>query len=97
MLALALGVAFCVLQIAGYGGLGFGIQDGIYASLFYIMTGLGLAHVIGGIVFMVLVLQQADGELSLRRDPAEALTVYWLFVVVLGVALYIAFYAGVSG
>jgi heme/copper-type cytochrome/quinol oxidase subunit 3 len=60
------------------------------------MTGLGLAHVIGGIVFMVLVLQQAN-QLSLRRDPAEALAVYWLFVVVLGVALYVAFYAGVSG
>jgi len=96
LLALALGLAFCVLQIAGYGGLGFGINDGIYASLFYIMTGLGLAHVAGGIVFMVLVFQQAN-ELSLRRDPAEALAVYWTFVVVLGVALYVAFYAGVSG
>ena len=45
LLAFALGLAFCVLQIAGYSGLGFGIQDGIYASLFYVMTGLGLAHV----------------------------------------------------
>ena len=89
---LVLGLAFCVLQIAGYSNLGFGIHDGIYASLFYIMTGLGLAHVVGGLVFVGLVMQQAAaGELSLRRDPAEALAVYWLFVVALGVALYIAF------
>ena len=98
VITLALGLAFCVLQIAGYSSLGFGIHDGIYASLFYIMTGLGLAHVVGGLVFVGLVMQQAAaGELSLRRDPAEALAVYWLFVVALGVALYFAFYAGVSG
>jgi cytochrome c oxidase subunit 3 len=96
-ITLALGVGFCVLQIAGYTSLGFGIHDGIYASLFYVMTGLGLAHVIGGLVFVGLVMQQAAaGELSLRRDPAEALAVYWLFVVALGVALYFAFYAGVG-
>ena len=95
---LVLGLAFCVLQIAGYSSLGFGIHDGIYASLFYIMTGLGLAHVVGGLVFIGLVMQQAAaGELSLRRDPAEALAVYWLFVVALSVALYVAFFAGVQG
>ena len=98
IITLVLGLAFCVLQIAGYSSLGFGIHDGIYASLFYIMTGLGLAHVVGGLVFVGLVMQQAAaGELSLRRDPAEALAVYWLFVVALGVALYFAFYAGVAG
>jgi cytochrome c oxidase subunit 3 len=98
LLAFLLGLAFCVLQIAGYSGLGFGIQDGIYASLFYVMTGLGLAHVVGGLVFMGMVGQQAlAGELALRRDPAEALAIYWFFVVLLGLALYVAFYAGVSG
>jgi cytochrome c oxidase subunit III len=93
-----LGLAFCVMQIAGYGGLGFGIHDGIYASLFYVMTGLGLAHVVGGLVFMALVGQQAmAGELALRRDPVEALAIYWFFVILLGIALFVAFYAGVSG
>jgi cytochrome c oxidase subunit III len=98
LLTAALGAAFCVLQLAGYSKLGFGIHDGIYASLFYIMTGLGLAHVVGGLVFVGLVTQQAlAGELALRRDPAEALAIYWFFVVLLGLALYAAFYAGVAG
>jgi len=49
--------------------------------------------VIGGIVFAVMVsTQAAAGELRLRRDPAESLAVYWFFVVVLGVALFAAFY-----
>jgi cytochrome c oxidase subunit 3 len=98
LVAFVLGLAFVALQIAGYADLGFGIHDGIYASLFYVMTGLGLAHVVGGLVFMGLVGQQAmAGELALRRDPAEALAVYWFFVVLLGIALYVAFYLGVSG
>jgi cytochrome c oxidase subunit 3 len=98
LLTFLLGLSFCVLQIAGYSEVGFGIHDGIYASLFYVMTGLGLAHVVGGLVFIGLVGQQAlAGELALRRDPAEALAIYWFFVVLLGLALYVAFYLGVSG
>ena len=90
---IVLGVAFCVLWIVSLPDIGFGIKDGIYASLFYVMNGLGIAHVIGGIVFAVMVsTQAAAGELRLRRDPAESLAVYWFFVVVLGVALFAAFY-----
>jgi cytochrome c oxidase subunit 3 len=95
--ALTLGIAFCVLQVAGYSSLGFGIHGGIYPSLFYLMTGLGLAHVVGGVVFLLLVTMQARaGELALRRDPAEAAAVYWFFVIVLGIALYVAFYLSVA-
>ena len=90
---IVLGVAFCVLWVVGLPDIGFGIKDGIYASLFYVMNGLGIAHVIGGIVFAVMVSSQAAaGELRLRRDPAEALSVYWFFVIVLGLALFAAFY-----
>jgi cytochrome c oxidase subunit III len=97
VLTLVMGLAFCVLQIAGYSELGFGIHDGIYASLFYLMTGLGLAHVVGGVVFLGMVTQQAvSGELALRRDPAEAAAVYWFFVIALAIVLYVAFYLGVS-
>ncbi|HXY71979.1 MAG TPA: cytochrome c oxidase subunit 3 [Actinomycetota bacterium] len=94
---IVLGVAFCVLWVVGLPDVGFGIKGGIYASLFYVMNGLGIAHVIGGIVFAVMVsTQAAAGELRLRRDPAEALAVYWFFVVVLGVALFAAFYLAAS-
>jgi cytochrome c oxidase subunit III len=94
---IVLGVAFCVLWVIGLPDVGFGIKDGIYASLFYVMNGLGIAHVVGGIVFLVMVSSQAaSGELRLRRDPAESLAVYWFFVVVLGIALYAAFYLAAS-
>jgi len=94
---MVLGVAFCVLWVIGLPDVGFGIKDGIYASLFYVMNGLGIAHVVGGIVFLVMVSSQAaSGELRLRRDPAEALSVYWFFVIVLGIALFAAFYLAAS-
>jgi len=92
-LTILLAAAFVVLQLLAFPDIGFGIKDGIYASLFYIMNGLGLAHVIGGIVFLVMVSSQAaSGELRLRKDPAEAASVYWFFVVALGAALYVAFF-----
>ena len=92
-----LGVAFCVLWVVGLPDIGFGIKDGIYASLFYVMNGLGIAHVVGGIVFAVMVSSQAAaGELGLRRDPAEALAVYWFFVIALGIALFAVFYLAAS-
>lgn len=82
-------VAFAVLVAVSMTGTGFGIGDGIYQSLFYVMTGLELAHGIGGAVLLALLLVRLrTGELGLRRDPIQAAAIYWFFVVVLGVVLY---------
>lgn len=94
---IALGVAACVLQVLGYRDLGFSIHSGIFGSLFYLATGVAFAHVVGGLVFLGLVLTQAvTGELALRRDPAVAAAIYWSFVVVLGVVVYVVFFLAVS-
>ena|SRR2546423_6472677 len=90
---LALAIAFVVLSILGYRDLGFGIHEGIFGSLFYLTTGLALAHVVGGIVLLLMVGSQAlSGELAIRRDPAQVATIYWSFVVALGVVVYVVFY-----
>jgi cytochrome c oxidase subunit 3 len=91
---LVLGTMFVALTLVGYSQLDFGIHAGIYASLFYIMTGVALAHVAGGVVFLGLVLvRSATGRLTMvRHEPAEAAAIYWHFVVVVSVALYVAFY-----
>src|SRR4030095_10455465 len=57
-LTLLLGPGFLGLQLYDYSLLGFGVRDGIFGSLFYVMTGLHMAHVFGGVVFLVLVLVQ---------------------------------------
>lgn len=90
---LVLAVAFSVLLALSLYDLGFGLDSGVYGSLFYTMAALAFAHAVGGVVFFALVLVQAmAGELSLRQDPVQAASVYWYFVVAIGVAVYVVFY-----
>jgi heme/copper-type cytochrome/quinol oxidase subunit 3 len=91
--ALVCAVAFGVLTAIGYASLPFSVGQGIYESLFYMIIGLELAHVVGGAVLMGVVLARTwTGELALRRDPVQAAAIYWYFVVVLGVAIYVVLY-----
>jgi cytochrome c oxidase subunit III len=89
-----LGLAFLALQGYDYSQLTFGIHGGSYASLFYVMTGLHMAHVIGGVVFLSIVLAQSlTGQLSLRRhEPVEAAAIYWHFVDMVWIGLFSVFY-----
>jgi cytochrome c oxidase subunit III len=93
-ITIALGVAFLVLQTIDYSRMGFGIHDGIYPSLFYVMTGLHTAHVIGGVAFLMLVFAQSrTGQLSTERhEPLQAAAIYWDFVDLVWVGLFVVFY-----
>ena len=86
-------VAFGVLTAIGYADLPFSVSQGIYESLFYMIIGLELAHVVGGAVLLGVVMGRTwTGELALRRDPIQAAAIYWYFVVVLGVVIYAVLY-----
>jgi cytochrome c oxidase subunit III len=93
-LTILLGVCFLGLQLYDYSQLGFGVRDGIFGSLFYVMTGLHMAHVFGGVVFLVLVLLQGiGGQLSdASHDSLEAGAIYWHFVDVVWICLFTTFY-----
>jgi cytochrome c oxidase subunit III len=96
-LTILLGLCFLALQAYDYSQLTFGIRDGIYPSLFFVMTGLHMAHVAGGVVLLSLVFgQTTSGQISLaRHEPVEAATIYWHFVDVVWLGLYTAFYLSV--
>ena len=93
-LTILLGAAFLGLQLYDYSLLGFGVRDGIFGSLFYVMTGMHMAHVFGGVVFLVLVLLQGlGGQLSdASHDSLEAGAIYWHFVDVVWICLFTTFY-----
>jgi cytochrome c oxidase subunit III len=96
-LTILLGVCFLALQVYDYSRLTFGIHDGIYPSLFYVMTGLHMAHVVGGVILLSLVMGQAltDQISTERHEPVEAATIYWHFVDIVWIGLYTAFYLSV--
>lgn len=95
---LVLAIAFAVLLVLSYRGLGIHANTDIYGSLFWVLSVIAIAHVVGGIVFFVLVLiQAAAGELELRQDPLRAASIYWNFVAVMGIALYAMFYLANAG
>jgi cytochrome c oxidase subunit 3 len=93
-LTILLGAGFLGLQLYDYSLLGFGVRDGIFGSLFYVMTGLHMAHVFGGVVFLVLVLVQGlGGQLThAHHDSMEAGSIYWHFVDVVWICLFTTFY-----
>ncbi|HEU4567795.1 MAG TPA: cytochrome c oxidase subunit 3 [Marmoricola sp.] len=93
---LAGAVVFAILVGIGLGDVDFTAAAGIYQSLFYVIVGLEMAHVVGGLVLLALVLVRAgNGELELRRDPVQCAGIYWYFVVALGVVVYLVLYLGV--
>ena len=93
-LTILLGATFLGLQLYDYSLLGFSVRDGIFGSLFYVMTGLHMAHVFGGVVFLVLVLAQGlGGQLTdASHDSLEAGSIYWHFVDVVWICLFTTFY-----
>jgi cytochrome c oxidase subunit III len=91
---IVLGASFLGLQLYDYSLLGFGVRDTIFGSLFYVMTGLHMAHVFGGVIFLGLVFAQAaSGQLSdAHHDSLEAGAIYWHFVDVVWLCLFTTFY-----
>jgi cytochrome c oxidase subunit 3 len=93
-ITIVLGITFLALQLYDYSQLGFGLKDGPFGTLFYVMTGLHMAHVFGGVVFLTLVFSQVlRGRLSSEHhDPMSAGAIYWDFVDVVWICLFIVFY-----
>jgi cytochrome c oxidase subunit 3 len=91
---IALGIVFLLLQLYDYSQLGFGVKDGAFGTLFYVMTGIHMAHVLGGVVFLCLVFGQAMGGLLSpgNHDSLAAGAIYWDFVDVVWVLLFTTFY-----
>ena len=93
-ITIALGITFLLLQLYDYSQLGFGVKDGTFGTLFYVMTGIHMAHVFGGVVFLALVFGQAmGGSLSAsNHDSLAAGAIYWDFVDVVWLLLFTTFY-----
>lgn len=94
LVTLVLGVIFLIGQAYDYSVLGFGINDGMFGTVFYTLTGFHGAHVFGGTVGLtILVARASQGQFSARNHVAvEAISIYWHFVDVVWIALFTTLY-----
>ena len=96
---LALGVIFLAIQMYDYyelftGEHHFGINSGVYGTLFYTLTGFHGAHVLGGVIGLAVILSRGlAGQFTRRHHVAvEAVHYYWHFVDVIWVLLFLVLY-----
>ena len=94
LVTILLGLCFLGLQAYDYTRLTFGIKDGIYPSLFYVMTGLHMAHVAGGVILLSIVGAQSLNRQTgwSRYETLQSAAIYWDFVDVVWICLFIVFY-----
>jgi len=95
---LVLGVIFLFLQLYDYYELitqeDFGINSGVYGTLFYTLTGFHGAHVLGGVIGLTVILSRGlAGQFTRKHHVAvEAVHYYWHFVDVVWVLLFLTLY-----
>lgn len=89
-----LGAVFLGIQVFEFANNGFGISDGIFGSTFYALTGLHGAHVLTGLLLMLVVANRARLGLVNRdhHTAAEVVSIYWHFVDVVWVTLFVTVY-----
>jgi len=95
---LILGVIFLLMQAYDYYELvtheNFGINSGVYGTLFYTMTGFHGAHVLGGVIGLAVILSRGlAGQFTKQHHVAvEAVHYYWHFVDVVWIILFLVIY-----
>lgn len=88
------GVLFTCIQMYEYNVADFSINDGIFGSLFFILTGFHGIHVLVGSIFLVICLfRQIDYHFIRKQHIGlECCIWYWHFVDVVWVLLFIIVY-----
>jgi cytochrome c oxidase subunit 3 len=93
-----LGAAFISSQIIVWVGLvsrGYYMSGNPYAGLFYIITGIHAAHVLGGVIALGAIILRTGAqtehgpELEYRRNLARAVGWYWHFIGILWLLLFV--------
>jgi cytochrome c oxidase subunit III len=89
-----LGVLFCVTQVMGFNQLsamGLNVKSTPSASFIYVIAGLHLAHIIGGIIALLIMFLRAYSTKykTYSATGLEVIGTYWHFVDFLWLYLYI--------
>jgi cytochrome c oxidase subunit III len=93
-LTVLLGSIFLSIQLYEYTHSNFGPQSGIFGSVFFTLTGFHGAHVIAGVlILLVCFARSLRGDFTAKRHfPIQAAEMYWHFVDVVWVFLFTVLY-----
>lgn len=94
LLTLFLGVVFLLCQGIEYVETPFHINDSVYGSAFYMLTGLHGLHVIVGVLFLSVYFIRKHYYMSSNLLGLEFAAWYWHFVDVVWIFLYFVIYIG---
>ena len=92
--ALVLGIVFVVVQGFEWHNRAASIRSSSYASLYYTVTGFHMAHVVAGLVILLMVLiWSALGYFDRHRHaPVLIGNIYWHFVDAVWLTVFVTFY-----
>ena len=92
---LLLGLSFIGLEFVEWFTKSFGPRASAYASAYYVLTGVHLAHVVVGVIMLVLLfIWSALGFFSPRRSaPVIIISAYWYMVDLVWIVYFLAAYA----
>lgn len=93
-LAILLGTLFVGIQLIEWKGKAFGPSSSAYGSLYFVITGFHMAHVIAGVgVLLCVFAWSAMGAFTPRRhEPVTLGGLYWHFVDVVWLFVFSTFY-----
>ena len=93
---LALGTIFLAVQIFEYSqlsGEGFRLTSSLFASVFYVLTGMHGLHVLAGLIVIAwTAFGVAGGARAATPERVEAVSLYWHFVDLVWVVLFTSLY-----
>ena len=94
LIGIALGAVFAGLQIREWFTKPFGITSHAFGSLYYVVTGFHMAHLIVGLLMLIAVLIWARrGRYAAGRHLGVTTTgYYWHFVDVVWLTVFFSFY-----
>jgi cytochrome c oxidase subunit 3 len=93
-LAIILGAIFVAVQLLEWHGKPFTVRTGTYGSAYFVVTGFHLAHVlIGLLMLIVLFVWAAQGKFSRERHaPLTIAAIYWHFVDAVWLVVFTSLY-----
>ena len=94
IVTISLGLLFIILQAIEYYEASYCIVDGIYGSVFYMLTGLHGSHVIIGIIFLIICFIRLIRNHFLRNHYLGLVFAiwYWHFVDIIWIILFLTVY-----